>query len=61
MFLVLDKRLKEVNRTASIAQAYAWRAELNANKAFRALAPFTVGYFPEAVCSAVVLHFPRRR
>ncbi len=63
MFIVIDKRFREIARTPSAAQAMGLKAYFNSRAAFQPLQPFGVSYLPERMLPEVlnVVPFPKRR
>lgn len=64
MFLVIDKRYREVARVASASEAMGLKAYFNGRKAYEMLQPFSVSYLPERMLPEMngnVVIFPKRR
>lgn len=63
MFIVIDKRYREIARTPDASEAMGLKAYFNSRHAYKALQPFGVSYLPERMLPEVlnVIPFPTRR
>ncbi len=63
MFIVIDKRYREIARTAHAGEAMGLKAYFNSRPAYKTLQPFGVSYLPERMLPEVlnVIPFPKRR
>lgn len=63
MFIVIDKRYREIARTPHAGEAMGLKTYFNETHAYRALQPFGVSYLPERMLPEVlnVIPFPKRR
>jgi hypothetical protein len=63
MFIVTDKRFREIARTAHAGEAMGLKKYFNETAAYAPLAPFGVSYLPERMLPEVlnVVPFPKRR
>lgn len=63
MFIVIDKRYREVARTPSATKAVELKEYFNTTPGFKVLQPFGISFLPERMLPEVlnVSPFPQRR
>ena len=64
MFIVIDKRYREVARTDDVSEAMGLKTYFNSKKAYAPLQPFGVSFLPERMLPETpdnVLIFPKHK
>lgn len=64
MFIVIDKRYREIARTSDVTEAMGLKSYFNRTKAYVDLQPFGVSFLPERATPGTtgqVIMFPKRR